>query len=442
MGDIKELFSEAELKRFDDYPSSGIEMRGIWHMPHSKSGYDETNLEGVVKLLDDMADVGINTIFIETTINGFTVYPTRVGTFHQAFSKYDYGAEYGHDYLQCFLSEAHRRRLKVHAWTTVMRAGRLDGDLSVCLPSPVKEEWLARGYHGEYGLDGKYGILIWLDPSNPEVIDYLLKKYQELLDNYDFDGIELDAIRYPVSNLARTTVSEELSDFGYTEGALGPFLESTGFSGDFQKEIVNNPTLKEEWIQYRSSLITHVVAKIHDLVRSHDCMMPFSAAVFPDHAHAKSMVCQDWKTWLEKGWFDFISPMAYYHDADKVRKSYEETEALVSTGAFNLQGLSSIINDGNYQTHLEQAALINEEGGLGSILFSIRQFVKDQLTCEMVRYINQKHPAISPLEPLEDIIRFMASSRVSFCLCSCLSNLPGDSDYSSRGNRPWRVPQA
>jgi hypothetical protein len=137
-------------------------------------------------------------------------------------------------------------------------------------------------------------------------------------------------------------------------------------------------------------------------------MMPLSAAVFPNYAHAKSMVCQDWKTWLEKGWFDFISPMAYYHDAQKVRQSYEETEALVNTNAFNLQGLSSIINDGNYQTHYEQMALINERGGLGSILFSIRQFVKDQYTFEMVRYLNKKHPAISPLEPLEDIIRFMA----------------------------------
>lgn len=406
------LFTKEELTRFKTYRSRGIEMRGIWHMPKALiprfgfdgNRYDENTLKGIQAALDDVRGLGFNTILIETTVNAYTIYPSKVGTIHPDYKDHYYGPEYGNDYLKCFIGEAHKRGLDVHAWTTTMRAGsNYKSTVNESLPQAIKLEWLARGYHNEYGLSGKYGELMWLDPSNEEVVDYILRLYEELLNNYDFDGIELDAIRYPVSNIMSVSKVEDISDFGYTENALKGFKEQYQFDGDLKKEIIDNIDLKKKWISYRTELINQVVEKLYSLVRSLKPNLPFSAAVFNNPESSITTVCQDWADWCQKEWFDFISPMAYSTDHSIVQKSYDVTETLVDGKAFNLQGLGSIIFSGTYETHFEQMELINNAGGLGSILFSTRQLLKDDKTMAMLEIIHQYDQAISPLKTKDEI---------------------------------------
>lgn len=403
------VFNQKELLIFSQYHTNGIEMRGIWHMPNSlsKVGYDETTLEGVCKLLDKIKDAGYNTILIET-VNAYTVYPSKTSTVRHDldFSDNRYGDTYQNDYLKCFIGEAHKRGIKVHAWTTTMRAGRFSNTLEESLPKAIKPEWLARGYHNEYGLNGRYGELMWLDASNPEVISYLLNQYEELILNYDLDGIELDAIRYPISNLYRTYDEASISDFGYTKMAIDSFKEKYHYDGDLKKEIIDNEKLKNDWIEFRRDLITNIVHKIVKLILRLKPEMPISAAVFVNYQNAVKEVCQDWKLWVEKGWLDFVSPMAYSTDNEVVKKSYQETENYCKNICFNLQGIATIIEGGDYLSHFSQMDLINQDLGLGSILFSIRQFLQDEKTYEMVKYVYNTFPAISPISKLEEIFAF------------------------------------
>ena len=254
-------FLNHDLQLFSSFQSNGIEMRGAWHMPHflNDFGYDERTLAGVQKLLDRVKKIGFNTIFIET-VNAFTIYKSNCSTVNPRFDfpKSQYG-EYEDDYLACFIGEAHKRDLKVHAWTTTMRAGKFVNSLAESLPGTIKPEWLARGYHNEFGLNGKYGELMWLDASNPEVSDYLVRQYQELTAKYDLDGIELDAIRYPVSNLMEVNDSSLVSDFGYTDCALTMFNNNYHYHGDLKTEIVQNQDLKAKWVRFRSHLMTEIV---------------------------------------------------------------------------------------------------------------------------------------------------------------------------------------
>lgn len=411
------MFTEEELARFVAYESRGIEMRGIWHMPRALNPhfgfdttlYDENTLMGVQRLLDKIQKIGFNTIFIETTRSAYTIYPSTVGTIDPAFANNDYGREYGNDYLKCFLGEAHKRGLSVHAWTTTMRAGSNQGSIENSLPKAINLEWLSRGYHEEYGLSGKYGELMWMDPSNEEVMAYIINQYQELITNYDFDGIELDAIRYPVCNIMSETDPEKISDFGYTQRAISSFKEKYQYYGDIKKDIIMDFDLKKKWQEFRISLINEVVKKIYSLVKSIKPKLPFSAAVFNNPSSSITTVCQDWVYWCDQDWFDFITPMAYSTDDSIVQRSFEVTEKLVDHRAFNLQGIASIIFGGTYLQHLSQMELINQSGGLGSILFSTRQLLKDEKTMAMLEIIYHNDQAISPLADLHEINNVLTS---------------------------------
>ncbi|HHU55085.1 MAG TPA: family 10 glycosylhydrolase [Acholeplasmataceae bacterium] len=402
------MFNKDQIQLFSTYQSNGIEMRGIWHMPNSlaRLGYEETTLEGVTKLLDKVKEAGYNTILIET-VNAYTVYPSKVTTIRRDFENNYYGEEYQNDYLKCFIGEAHKRGMQVHAWTTTMRAGRFNNTLEESMPKSIKPEWLARGYHNEYGLKGKYGELMWLDACNPEVVDYILRQYEELIKNYDLDGIELDAIRYPVSNLVKTTDREALSDFGHTKLAIDTFKVKYNYQGDFKEEIYRNEKLKNDWIEFRSHLINDIVEKVIKLILKLKPELYISAAVFMNYKNAYTEVCQDWKLWIDKGWLDYVSPMAYSTDDNVVRNSFAETEKYCGDSCFNLHGIATIIEGGDFLSHFSQMNLINKASGLGSILFSIRQFLQDEKTYQMVKTVYNQFPAISPMLPLDEIVGFV-----------------------------------
>lgn len=401
---------EQNQKHWQNYHKSSIEMRGVWHMPHTltSDGYDETTYEGVIKLLDTIKQIGFNTIFVETTISAYTVYPSRCATTHPdfIFSDHRFGI-YGNDYLACFIGEAHHRGMRVHAWTTTMRAGKFQNTLEHSLPASIKASWLCRGYHQEVGLDGKYGCLMWMDPTQLEVEQYLIDQYRELLLHYDFDGIEFDAIRYPVSNLLHFQSVDDLHDFGYTNEAMQQFKKQIHFDGDIKPELLKNYSFRMEWIRFRAQHITRLVKKIRDLIIDikPDCMI--SAAVFPNSEHAYTTVCQDWAMWIKNNWLDFISPMAYSLTMPTVIQSYEETTRLVKDKLFNFQGIASIIHGGDGHTHFEQMDWINAQGGMGAILFSIRQLLRNSHALEMTSWVYHHYPAISPLEPLEDIFQWI-----------------------------------
>jgi uncharacterized lipoprotein YddW (UPF0748 family) len=79
-------------------------MRALWLRPKETS---KSQVEAAVKKI---ADAGINTIFLETVFNGFTIFPV------------DYDATYqnpmygGFDVLQAYIDACHARGMQLHCW--------------------------------------------------------------------------------------------------------------------------------------------------------------------------------------------------------------------------------------------------------------------------------------------------------------------------------------
>lgn len=116
--------------------------------------------------------------------------------------------------------------------------------------------------------DRKYGDN-FLDPASEEVQQTALKELKELVDA-GYDGISLDYIRYSYDR-----------------------KENEKFGG------------------VKPEVITAFVKRAHDFVKAIRPDIEFGASVFETPAQG-SVVGQDWGTWLDKGYMDYIKPMIYY----------------------------------------------------------------------------------------------------------------------------------
>ncbi len=119
------------------------------------------------------------------------------------------GKDPGYDPLEFAVAEAHKRGLEIHAWVNPFRhmASGLSS-ISGASSDPIKKDhpsWLLTYSNGTYS-----GT--WLDPGNPEVRAHVVKVIQEIVNNYDIDGIVFDDYFYPYGG---TTTQDATSKSKY-----------------------------------------------------------------------------------------------------------------------------------------------------------------------------------------------------------------------------------
>ena len=177
----------------------------------------------------------------------------------------------------------------------------------------------------------------FLNPALAEVREFLLGSVKEILDNYDFDGFQLDYIRYPVIHGVDRSA-------GFEETTKADFLKDTGIVLD---DIPDTDC--DEWktfLDWRAEKVTEYVKSVRDLIleyRANGRDIVLSTAVFGDPVEAINLKCQNWKYWVKQGWLDAIYPMAYLNVAEDVGsevaymvKNYGE--------APNISGISPMYN--------------------------------------------------------------------------------------------------
>ena len=196
---------------------------------------------------------------------------------------------------------AHAEGLEYHAWIPcVVRAG-------------MPHEWYAVNRLGQSADEFPAYVDYYkvLDPHNPAVHDYFVKKMTEIASLPDVDYVQLDYIRYPDVILARglwdkygLVMDEEYApaDYCYCEGCVADFKAQTGID----ILAVEDPSKVAEWARFRCQSVTGLVNDICAAV--HAVGGKVSADVFPGpDSHAAWMVRQQWNEWE----VDMLFPMNY-----------------------------------------------------------------------------------------------------------------------------------
>ncbi len=143
---------------------------------------------------------------------------------------------------------------------------------------------------------------LFLAPTHPDVSRYLITVVEEVVQNYDIDGIHLDYVRFYNENYGLNPIG--LSFYKKYRGESNvPFLSTN---------ITQDPI----WGSFRRKSVTKLVKGISNVLKANgnDCIL--SAAVKPNLYSARNEFGQEWDVWLLAGYLDWVIPMNYLPELD------------------------------------------------------------------------------------------------------------------------------
>ena len=288
-------------------PYKSNELKGIWIRPTNNT---ET---GIISTLDRLKVAGINNVFLETYFHGRTIFPSKT---MEKYGFYIQNQNFeGIDPLRIWITEAHKRGIKVHIWFESFYIGnkpQVDKSIlavnpewsnvnlrSVDAPLPITSSSEHNGY--------------FLDPANPAVQTFLTELITEIINTYSPDGINLDYIRYPQSVRAKY-MNYAARNWGYTKYARDEFKL---IYGEDPANLVYNSKLWTEWDKYRQDKITLFVEAVSKICRQNKTTL--TAVVFPDKFAALETKQQDWTTWSDNNYVDAFTPLFLTCDAKTIK---------------------------------------------------------------------------------------------------------------------------
>ena len=262
------------------------------------------NADLIDKSVDFATKNNFNNIFVQVRGRGDAFY-------NSSFVPKSRLIENNFDPLKYIINKCSGKNIKVHVWLNIYylwssnQSPKSDNHLLLTKPG-----WLDRKQDDEYILGGRYlnsdnynidGEGFYLAPTNIEVNNYLIDVISELLNNYRFDGIHYDYIRYHSIN------------YGYNlHGYKYLFKNKDG--KDINTNLLNN---------LKRNAITDFVKRSNYLIKEilPNCII--SAAVKPNIYNAKITYGQEWDLWLSAGYLDWVVPMNYLvDDNDFIKNIY------------------------------------------------------------------------------------------------------------------------
>ena len=273
--------SEAQISD-KKYETRAAWLTTIYGLDWPSSTNPASQRRELVTMLDHLQDLGINTVFLQVRGRGDLIYPSKIEPVNLYFSK---DGRLSYDPLEFAIDECRKRGMSIHAWVVAIPVGNRTNKLKL-----GNRHFAARHPSSVLTYNGTY----YMDPADRRTTEHLRAITDELLSNYDLDGIHLDYIRYPEHSLNKI----DRRDYNRAQ----------------------TPLSYEAW---RRNNITKVVKGIHDMVHQKDSLAQLSAAVIGTYKsrvpgyddeigwNAFGAVQQDPVQWAKEGAIDFVVPMLY-----------------------------------------------------------------------------------------------------------------------------------
>jgi len=280
-------------------PSAADELRGLWVCP-----WEMNSPAAVDRVVAEATAYNFNAVFFEVRYRGDALYvPNRADKrFPNAEPRSPHLAGQPPDFdpLAALVAKGHAAGLQVHAWVTAFVI------LNKKTPTPpdhvaaAHPEWLSQNDRGDTW--DPYGMA-WLEPTLPEVQDYLYNVFLDIVVNYDVDGLHLDYVRYPSPA------------FGRNAAAIALYRAETG-------KGLDDAAAFADW---RRGKITAFVARLYGGMAEVKPQCRLTTAVFASRTGTAYSDClQDWTRWLADEAVDAVVPMAYSRDAATVGRQIED----------------------------------------------------------------------------------------------------------------------
>ena len=335
------------------------EFKGVWIRP------TEQNISAVRQTLDNIKAVGIKEVFLETYFHGYTIYPSNVMRSYGLTVQNPKFITY--DPLKAYVTEAHKRGLKVHCWFESFYIGNNNPLMDEKSILSVYPTWGNKNF-ANYDSTGFVPHRTehngyFLDPANPEVVEFLTQLLNELSSQYNIDGINLDYTRYPTSTASNVS-SYKQSNWGYTEYARNEFKEL--YEIDPVDIKLSDEALWEKWSEYRQNKLYEYVKKARETVNREILL---SAVIFPDYSVCLETKQQDWAKWSRDNLIDAMTPLIMTSDNELFEKILKEVKMRASHKTDIYTGLFVGFLDAEPEDLLRQISVSRAMKTGGIVLF-------------------------------------------------------------------------
>lgn len=269
-------------------------IKGVWVTNVASNALDSR-----VKITETVAickQSGITDIYVVTWNRGKTLYQSKI--MKDVFNVPIMERFGDRDPLQEMIEEGHKSGIRVHAWFEFGFAssyGENGGAILKKFP-----DWKAIDNKGN--LVSKNGFE-WMNAMNPEVQNFIKSLVLEVVQKYDVDGIQGDDRLPAMPSL----------------GGYDPYTVEL-YKKEHQGNLPPTDYKDPNWLTWRADKLTVFLGQLYKEVKAIKPKMIVSMA--PSiHPWAKEEYLQDWPTWLEKGYCDYVIPQVYR----KTIESYTST---------------------------------------------------------------------------------------------------------------------
>ncbi len=355
------------------FPNLPNQIHGVWFDRGSivQLGSAERLKERLVALKQS----GMTDVFFETINAGYPIYPnSTVQPIQNPLIR-------GWDPLEVAVKEGHRLGLRVHAWVWCFAVGNKrhnallgvsEDTVGPVLSQPSLQQSTLLMNDGSQIPNGQHEF--WLSPASDEAQAFLINWYTEIVSRYKVDGLQLDYIRYPFQSKTQRA--------GYDVSSLYNFTQATGLNV--------NQVSATRYDQWKADNVSRFVLKVNKALKAQNPKLVISAAVFSlPRQDRLNAIQQDWETWAERGWIDWLIPMAYTENTtafnqqiDRIKASLNPTKVVLVSGV-GLHKLDGV-------ERIERSEQLHKNGVIGWTWFANAHL--DEATLNQLKITTQRPP--------------------------------------------------
>ena len=275
-------------------------------------------------MLDDIASLDFNWIILHVRSHSDAIYKSNIFPWSANVSGTE-GVDPLYDVLEFFLNEAHKRKLKVHAWINPYRIRSTTNTSSISKDNPAYK--YLNTEHASIIKDKG----IWYNPASDVVRDLIVEGIKELVTNYDIDGIHFDDYFYPDQNIDL----KDYEDYVRSGGKL---------------------TLGD----YRLNNVSILIKEVYSSIKKIKSSVLFGIAPEGNIDNNYNSNYIDTKKMLsEEGYLDYIMPQIYYGFFNETRPFIETVnmwDSLIKVDSIKLMPALAFYKVGNVDDYAKSGS--------------------------------------------------------------------------------------
>ena len=275
---IDATISYAKKKDYQSIVYVDNEIRGIYisyleYLNNFLGNGKDINQVKIDKMIDFIKEKNFNTIFLHVSPFSDAIYNSKIFPYSYTLAGVE-GKNPGFDYLEYFIKKAHQKNIKIHAWINPYRISFENNVNSLSKDNPAyKLKETSSIYIDKNG--------IYYNPASNLVKDLIVKQVEEIINNYNVDGIHFDDYFYIQNNIDKIEYSKYKDDMSLSD--------------------------------FRLTNTSDLIKRVYQVIKKKDANIIFSIA--PDGNINNNYVYHfaDVKKWLDSmEYIDIIMPQIYY----------------------------------------------------------------------------------------------------------------------------------